>query len=511
MKNILASQYASILGTRIVLVPGHEDNHDLKIILEKDVDPKTFVKRCWRHKLPIIVKNRSLYCSKEFPFDKKKSFLDALQEKYGSPSPLLSSLDLDNGKQIEFCGFQDIKRLQADFQRLKIVILENSQISSVDDGVQIGSILPEIQKLDLSSNLFSSMNDVLLLCSQLSKLSELILDKNKYLSLSDLTHTFTIRQVSRLFLRDCNIESKELSRIQNIFPFLKEFHLDYNEIKLKQSTCFKSIEVISLSNNNELLAADLSYSSVFERTKWLNISFCNISDLKVLPLEKMQDLSFLDISGNDISSWDQINLLQKLKNLRELRVSLSKLHDKTDESRMFVIARLPTLMKLNDVFISKNEREDSEIYFSSFIRKYISQKEISSAGVLDKLEPVWRHIWKRHGLSEPEFYQHRTIEKKPGIIKDNITQPVRVTYNEGRESLYFQFHQNWTVLSVKALIASQLNLRVHETEYRFKGQQNEQFQASDYSHDEKQLFELLFTITEVEVKESKKTVSATNE
>ncbi|WBW73137.1 tubulin specific chaperone cofactor E [Schizosaccharomyces osmophilus] len=500
MKNILASEYASILGTRIVLVPEHQENSDFKIILDKDIDPKTFVKRCWRHKLPIIVKNRSLYCSKEFPFDKKKSFLNALQEKYGSSSPLISSLNLDNGKQIEFCGFQDIKSLQADFQRLRIVILENLQISSVDSGIDLGSILPGIQKLNLSNNLLTSMNDVLFLCSQLANLSELILDKNQYLFLDGLTHTYSIPQVSSLSLRDCNIQSYELNWIQITFPCLNELHLDYNDINLSQYTRFISTGILSLSHNTQLLTIDISSSSVFERTKWLNISFANVSDLNTLPLEKMQYLSFLDISGNNISSWDQITLLQKLKNLKELRVSLSKLHDKTDESRMFVIARLPVLMKLNDVSISKSEREDSEIYFSSYIRKYISEKEITSAGVLDRIEPVWRHIWKRHGLPVLDFYQDRKVEKKPGIIKDNISRPVCATYDESHESLYFRFHQNWTVLSVKALIASQFNLRAHENVFQFKGQEDKDFQTIDYTQDEKQLFELPFTIIEVKVK-----------
>ncbi|EPY51861.1 tubulin specific chaperone cofactor E [Schizosaccharomyces cryophilus OY26] len=499
MKSISASEYASILGTRIVLVLEHQEDSDFKIILDKNVDPKTFVKKCWRHKLPIIVKNRSLYCSKEFPFDRKKSFLDALYEKYGNSSPLISSLNLKNGKQIEFCGFQDIKSLQADFQRLKIVILENLQISSVDTEVDHGSILSGVQKLNLSSNLLNSMNDVLFLCSQLPSLNQLILDKNKYLSLDEFNPKFSNPQVSSLFLRDCSIRSEELGWIQKAFPCLNELFLDYNDVELNSNCCLMSTETLSLSYNTHLVTADLTSFPVFERTKWLNISFNNISDLNILPLENMQYLSFLDISGNNINSWDQIALLQTLKSLKELRLSLSKLHDKTDETRMLVIARLPSLMKLNDVSISKSEREDSEIYYSSCIRKFVLENEISKADTLDNIEPIWRYIWKKHGLSEPEFYRIQKIDKKPGVIKDNIIRDVCVSCSEGNEHVVLQFHQNWTVLSVKALIAFRFNLRAFETIYQFKGQEDKCFRIIDSTQDEKQLYELPFTITEVRI------------
>ena len=111
--------------------------------------------------------------------DPAVSFVQALHQKYASEStgdkvPAASEIEI-SGKIVEEVGFEKIRKMLAQVEDLKIVILDGTCIvGPVADGDSpIKEVSPKIVELDLSRNLFETIEPVVEICGELASLRSL--------------------------------------------------------------------------------------------------------------------------------------------------------------------------------------------------------------------------------------------------------------------------------------------------------------------------------------------------
>ena len=129
--------------------------------------------------------------------DKPRSFLEAAHEKYVSETTSLGPSGASgpdspvsaghapikfSGKVVEEVGFDKIRKLLAELQELRIVLLDGLRIQGVLGGhpatpsdhelelQKIRETCPKITELDMSRNLLQSWTEVTDICLQLAEL-----------------------------------------------------------------------------------------------------------------------------------------------------------------------------------------------------------------------------------------------------------------------------------------------------------------------------------------------------
>ncbi|KAL2314831.1 Cell polarity protein alp21 [Schizosaccharomyces pombe] len=437
---------ASISNTLVTLtIEGNNDRY--QVILDKNVNAKQFVKTCWRNKKPLIVKEGKIFVDKGFPFDPCRTFLEALYEKYSYSSPLPSSVEFKSGKQVEFCGFEKIQSKQRDLKSLRVIILDNYRIEDIEIEYEYSKILP---------------------------------------------------------VNGCGLNSKDVQWITETFPSLEVLYLEANEIILSKATSFKNLQflqTLSLANNLNLYSADGYAVDVFQGINNLNLSSTSLADVAELPVHTLHKLTFLDISENNIRDIRSLDHLRTLENLKHLRITLSYFNKPTDIAKLLVIARIPSLVKLNDVNISPNERLDAELYYTSCIRKLVIDNEIKDVEELTKIEPFWEEIWKSHELPSIQFHLEASINDwTSGILKNRITKGIKISSINSGATMLLKLHYNWKLLDIKALISYHFAIPVHTSTFVFASSERDvSFSPKTVRDDQKRLFELPFTCTFIDV------------
>lgn len=233
----------------------------------------------------------------------------------------------------------------------------------------------------------------------------------------------------------------------------------------------------------------------------MNLSSTSLADVAELPVHTLHKLTFLDISENNIRDIRCLDHLRTLENLKHLRITLSHFNKPTDIAKLLVIARIPSLVKLNDVNISPNERLDAELYYASCIRKLVIDNEIKDVEELTKIEPFWEEIWKSHELPSIQFHLEASINDwTSGILKNRITKDIKISSINSGATMLLKLHYNWKLLDIKALISYHFAIPVHTSTFVFASSERDvSFSPKTVRDDQKRLFELPFTCTFIDV------------
>lgn len=117
----------------------------------------------------------SLLLSSSRTPDPERSFVDAVRQKYGKPATADESDEIViSGKTVEEVGFDKIRAQQARLHELKIVLVDGQQVSTAESSpLEIRTVCPKIEELDLSRNLFDTLAEVARICTELESLKSL--------------------------------------------------------------------------------------------------------------------------------------------------------------------------------------------------------------------------------------------------------------------------------------------------------------------------------------------------
>ncbi|EDN03638.1 predicted protein [Histoplasma mississippiense (nom. inval.)] len=362
--------------------------------------------------------------------DRNLSFLQAANEKYVSKlepmtsghEELQSSKPIEiSGKIVEEVGFEKIRRLLAELQELRIVLL---------DGMRVYGVLARGNRFDeIGENI------------TLDGISELALDET-------LMEWKEVAAVSKQFpsLRSLSVSGNEFTSLPcPISSTIQELILEYNGFEsihsIRQLASLSELKKLSLRGNMINRIGSDNPPTIPEKS---NIVFSST-------------LTSLDISFNKISHWSFIDMLPKVfPGLATLRVSDNPLYDQppapshvtnmpeypmtVDEAYMLTLAHLPRLETLNYSKITDQDRNNGELYYLSLIRKELAASSQSEENRILELHPRYGELCGTYGEVE---IKRETESSGSGIHPRSLAARL-VTFN-----FYLPDRQNQKPISQK--------------------------------------------------------------
>ncbi|OJD25508.1 hypothetical protein ACJ73_03114 [Blastomyces percursus] len=375
--------------------------------------------------------------------DRPLSFLQAANEKYVSElepvssghGKLPSSTPIEiSGKIVEEVGFDKIRKVLAELQELRIVLLDGMRIHGVlaGEGSQqeyenelesIARTCPKIVELDLSRNVLRRWADVAAICGQLKLLRILKLNGNRF---EEIDESITLDGISELSLDETLIEWKEAAAVSKRFPSLRTLSLSGNEFTSLSYPISGRIQELTLEYNGFESIHSIRNLTSLPELKKLSLRgnrICGVGSGNPAMIAHETEVIFspiltsLDISFNKINSWTFINMLPKVfPGLTALRVSNNPLYDQppapsritnmpeypmtVDEAYMLTLAHLSQLETLNYSTITAQDRNNGELYYLSLIRKELAASPQSEEKRILESHPRYKELCDTYGEVE---------------------------------------------------------------------------------------------------------------
>ncbi|KAL1952685.1 hypothetical protein VTO42DRAFT_4448 [Malbranchea cinnamomea] len=379
--------------------------------------------------------------------DKPLGFLEAAHAKYVSDTPITHTASGTgttapgpirfNGKVVEEVGFEKIRKLLAELQELRFVLLDGMCMRGVladlnaptsERQAELENIkrtCPKITELDLSRNLLQDWAEVTDICLQLDELKVLKLNGNRF---EIIEETRTLDGVSQLSLDETLLTWQEIVKISKLFPSLKILSLSTNQLSGIPIPLTSTITELNLSFNDfESLDALRSLASLPNLDK-LSLRGNKISRVYSASSDSGESqnqtnlvfsptLTSLDISRNQIDSWSFVNSLSRVfPGLSTLRISDNPLYNQppassqvtnapekpmtVDEAFMLTLARLGNLKILNYSKITPQDRLNGELYYIGLIRKELSLFPADAEQRILSAHPRYRELCEIYELPD---------------------------------------------------------------------------------------------------------------
>ncbi|GAB7338979.1 hypothetical protein MBLNU457_5648t1 [Dothideomycetes sp. NU457] len=384
--------------------------------------------------------------------DSSRSFLQALREKYVSDGSATgqagSSTSLEgqktvfiSGKEVEELGYDKISRRQAQLHDLRIAIVDDMMIAERSkpadpEATSLSDLLPNLLELDLSRNLYEDASVVLQMCIRLPSIKTLTLDGNR------LRHctagNLKCPSITSLNLNSMLIFPEEVADLVQSFPSLQYISISGNLVNTNPSVCnlpdtlstvvAEDCKFEGLSQAIDLVGRLPALQSLGLKNNVIcQIKTAHSRDSKTdSPKQRLPaSLHTLDISGNDVSTWDFVDeLLLLAPGLEHLRISNNPIYttSKTpsgkslseSEVSSLVIARLPNLKTLNFSTVTGKERLNGEkLYLSLAAEEIASKPDAEEADVIRKY-PRYRELCEEYG--EPAIQRRSKNSVDPNSL-----------------------------------------------------------------------------------------------
>ncbi|KAJ8906970.1 hypothetical protein NDN08_003453 [Rhodosorus marinus] len=256
------------------------------------------------------------------------------------------------------------------------------------------SIIPSVTDLDLSNNLLSSWGDLATKLAAFEQLSSLTLSKN-FLLIEQRPPVATILpSLKTLIISSASLESEDADALMQSCPRLESCVLHGNRIsdvtKLAKSVP-KSLRVLDLSDN-EIDSWETVSTLKATNLENLNFSGNRLRSISTHLCEEgdWQSLSTLSLSRNPLETWESVEALAFLPSLVSLRISGTGIGSSINDDflRQGVIGRLEKLTILNGSDITVDDRLEAEkAYLGEVLRseKSRSNPGLSSDGRIGRL------------------------------------------------------------------------------------------------------------------------------
>eukprot|EP00736_Rhodelphis_marinus_P011196 Rmarinus@m.30226 len=388
------------------------------------------------------------------------SFAQAIRERYcGGAVDDGHVLETAGGqkKAIELVGMTSVATKQSKLTHLKTVCLSEARIGGITpEEDNVAELLPAVEELDLSGNLFSSWDEVSSILRQLGTLVTLNLSRNLLPPLSQSPELHGFENLRMLVLNGCKLSWDQACHVLSCTSNLEELYLSQNDIShLSTPTSiqpFQSLKTLCLDENAIADWAEVMKLSALPALQKLLLSDNAIQSVSYPVTEsspvEVQDgateasspfsqLKFLSLNRNRISAWESVDALNAFPSLSSVRFQDNPLCEEFSPGvmRSLIVARVKNLCSLNGSAVREREREDAQRWYVQRVAgeayrmlqtDFGGDKEKTDAWVREN-HPRYPALAEEYGdlLGELE----RTEKKATGDDPDAalLTEIVRIT------------------------------------------------------------------------------------
>ncbi|PLW12434.1 hypothetical protein PCANC_19155 [Puccinia coronata f. sp. avenae] len=321
-----------------------------------------------------------------------RSFLTALKEKYLDQELLNPHSHLHQASNIAQTEEDDMRKVALRFSQLdqlRLVGLESAKINGAGNELELmelNGLLPSVETLNLSSNLFSDLNEVSTIVAKLPQLRTLVLSSNRFQSIPDTLPGLCAVKI--LYLDATLLTWQQAVKIARQIKDLNELslrrchisHFGPSGLPPHGGPSFESLCTLTLDDNGlgdwQDLMRNLRW---FPRLQNLNL---RRNKLTIPPMEDsgmmLNSVQQLSLLGNLITQGAEIDDLRDwLPSLSSLFLDGNPLYNGQDvrRNRLLVLARYPTLATLDGSQVTSTERAESELFYWLTIQKEASEHE----------------------------------------------------------------------------------------------------------------------------------------
>ncbi|XP_038937344.1 tubulin-specific chaperone cofactor E-like protein isoform X2 [Rattus norvegicus] len=302
-----------------------------------------------------------------------------------------------------------------------VLVLNSCGITCAGDEREIAAFCAHVSELDLSDNKLQDWHEVSKIVSNVPQLEFLNLSSNP-LSLSVLERTCagSFSGVRKLVLNNSKASWETVHTILQELPDLEELFLCLNDYETVScpSVCCHSLKLLHITDNNlqewtEIRKLGVMFPSL--DTLVLANNHVNAIEEPADSLARLfPNLRSISLHKSGLQSWediDKLNSFPKLEEVRLLGIPLLQPYT-TEERRKLVVARLPSVSKLNGSVVTDGEREDSERFF---IRYYVDvpQEEVPFRIRAPRIIPLLQGQPGLQGVfQDSQAYIKRTLSQK---------------------------------------------------------------------------------------------------
>ncbi|KAH7034892.1 uncharacterized protein B0I36DRAFT_360354 [Microdochium trichocladiopsis] len=376
------------------------------------------------------------------PAEPARGLLRALVDKYTAELADAAVIKF-SGKVAEEVGFAKTRRKQANLGELRVAILDGERIASAYDpgngdeheagkshgSVSISQTCPKVRDLDLSRNLLRRIGDVVGICSELPALRTLRLNGNRFEGvLEDETLLGdrcldAFKGLEELAVEDTLMTWEEICHFCARCERLLSLSASTNQLSrlppttalLSPSSMTTNLVALTLEFNELTCISDIASLGALKALRNLHLKCNNIRTIlppgdpdqgkdahaNLNPTQYASELpvfspsvQYIDVSYNNVDSWDFVDSLPTcFPGLTALRFAHNPIYDNpdpdhssaattknlTEEAYMFTVARLPNLKALNFGTISKEDRQDAEMFYLARIGKHLAAIAVPAA------------------------------------------------------------------------------------------------------------------------------------
>ncbi|XP_066473109.1 tubulin-specific chaperone E isoform X2 [Tiliqua scincoides] len=307
-------------------------------------------------------------------------FLSAVKKKYGLNE---DEQDADSGKQksllvigkktVETVGFDSVKEKQKQLNKLSRIVVDECAVSCAGKEEEIRRVCPNITEISLSHNLLSSWKEVIDIVCQVEGLETLDVSKNK------MKFPPTSPPASRAFcnlrvlaLTQTGVTWTEVLLCASGWPALEELYLAFNDISVltRPIDVLHTLKRLDLSGNLLTSGDQLQLLAELPKLERLILSNNGITSIHFPDVQygcktrMFPSLTHLVVNNNKIAEWSVINELDKLQKLESFDCRNNPLMDSdknTETVKQLIIAKIGRLAFINKCQIFPEERKGAEL------------------------------------------------------------------------------------------------------------------------------------------------------
>ena len=330
---------------------------------------------------PVRPGNNSSFIKRSKVTEWGKGLLAAVSSKYGIVDGVTAGVDQKHidelqaeigARFVEVVGFDKVNKQQSQMKKLRTVSVRNMGVCGGGDG-DLSCELPSLRDLDLSESLISSWSEVAKIVNDL-KLSTLDLSDNlidvatlspetremptvKHLVLGNMLYSgYTWDQVLQVTSR---LESLSILQVHNN---------SISRLSSFDKNTLSNLTELDLDGNNISDWTEVNKVSGLPALQHLRLNGNKLTNVVILP-GTFAKLESLHLTDNCIADWPHIGSLNLL-GLSHLRLRNNPVISscKDDEvARQLIIARISSIKTLNATAITSSERKWAEI---DYLKKY---------------------------------------------------------------------------------------------------------------------------------------------
>ncbi|XP_050506565.1 tubulin-specific chaperone E [Diabrotica virgifera virgifera] len=396
-----------------------------------------------------------------------QKLIDSVRTRYGfidnedsakkNKEEMMKFQQMINAPFLEFVGFDEVAEKQRNFQSLEVINVRLQNVSIIGD---LMNLCPNVREIDISKNLLSSWNDVFSICSQLRHLYWINLSEN-LLSMPDNTDKHVYPNITVLVCGSMELTFEDVTTISAIFPNVEELRVPYNHITnltIRSDHNFRRLKYLDLEGNEIRRWSEINKLSVIKTLEHMTIENIKLESIRFeensIPVNCFNNLETLNLNDNLLSEWRSIGELNKLEKFRHLRLLKNPVLETENLAtrEQIIIAKIKHLQSLNGRHIRDDERRGAEY---DYIKKYaLEWMKIENA--VDRENFLLEHnrflqLIEMYGLPE-----EAELIVKPNIIQSSLVNLI-FRYN-GTEKIK-SLPQNILVQKLILLVKKMFKLR----------------------------------------------------